>query len=188
MANGSDINEEISGEVIPFYAIDPNEDETAQLRKHAHNILANRTIERINEANKQADEINLKWSKNFRIGVWLKRIESLLLLGLGVLIVYLGFSSGVIIENGVMKFPTEALSIILAGIGFGITAIYSLMSWEDDIYQMIVVARTNELQLFSDVLAIQTQLSFLRNRSMDDFEEVQEQELRSLLRIPRKFI
>jgi hypothetical protein len=157
----------ITEDPIPLYAdISVFEDPNDQFRKKIHNDVANHARKMIQEANEKADEMNTKWVPKFRILTIIGKIRDFLLMlfGLGVLFfgVFMGYS-----ESGFAPLTIEQIGVILAGIGLAVTSLYSLISFNDDLFHLVVISRVNENQVFATLNAIQAQLSFLRNEIID---------------------
>lgn len=70
-------------------------------------------------------------------------------------------------EAGFAPVTAEQLGIVLAGLGLCVTSLYSFFSFNDEMFHLILISKTDENQVFANMLAIQTQLSYIRNEIMD---------------------
>jgi hypothetical protein len=70
-------------------------------------------------------------------------------------------------EAGFSPVTAEQHGIVLAGLGLCVTSFYSFFSFNDEMFHLILISKTDENQVFANMLAIQTQLSYIRNEIMD---------------------
>jgi len=166
----------ITDDPVPLYGdISSFEDPNDRFRKQIHNDVARHAMKMIEEANENADKINKEWNPKFRNLTIIGKIRDFIfmLFGLGVLVLgmFMGYS-----ESGFAPLTVEQLGVILAGIGLSTTSLYSLISFNDDVFHLVVISRTNENHLFANMQVIQAQLSFLRNEIID-IKKYQQKEL-----------
>jgi hypothetical protein len=143
-----------------------HDDPDDKIRKKIHNNVAMNAIKMVKEANENADKINQEWVPNFQKLALIGKIRDafFLLFGMGVLLLgmFMGYS-----DNGFAPLTVEQLGVMLAGIGLATTSLYSLVSFNDDMFHLVIISRTNENHMFANMQIIQAQLSFLRNEIID---------------------
>jgi len=152
---------------IPLYEdIFEYDDPDDKIRKKIHNNVARNAMKMVEEANKNADKINKEWVPNFQKLALIGKIRDaiFLLFGIGVLLLgmFMGYS-----DRGFAPLTVEQLGVMLAGIGLATTSLYSLVSFNDEMFHLVIISRTNENHMFANMQIIQAQLSFLRNEIMD---------------------
>lgn|GEM_PF-2449052 len=155
-----------SGDALPRYSGFSEEKSDEQFRKKLHNKLATNAMNAQKAANEEAEKINNEWTPKFQKISKFGKIRDVFLIVLGVLIILLGISMGYS-EAGFSPVTAEQLGIGLAGLGLCVTSFYSFFSFNDEMFHLILISKTDENQVFANMLAIQTQLSFIRNEIMD---------------------
>jgi hypothetical protein len=106
-------SDEYSGEFIPFYEEDPNDDPQNLRLKKLHNKLAFEAQKKGKEANIQSDNLNSKFSPSFRTAKIVKQIPSYITIIFGIVTTLQGFA----LFRGSVTLTPEFVGITSAGKG-----------------------------------------------------------------------
>jgi hypothetical protein len=158
--------ETYSEEILHIYDGYTGENVDDRFRRESHNSLVINTIKKLEEANRIADQVNEDWMPKYQKMIFAKKIQEGFFVIFGLSIIFFGILIAPQ-DNGTVLLNAEIIGIILAGIGIFLTALYSLISWNDDIYQRIIVLLSNENHIFAEFSAIQSQLSYIINEVID---------------------
>ncbi len=151
------VSEDEIAEIMHLYLEEPTDSPYLLWLKKKHNKLANDTLNCMESAKKDADRINQIFSPNFNRIKWMKRISCILTIIFGFYTLLIGvlISS----QDGYVIITPEFVGLSIAGLGLATSGLFSLISYEDDTYQLLFISRSDQQQIFSEINILKVHLS-----------------------------
>jgi hypothetical protein len=163
--NHNENEEGLSHEILHIYSGFEEEEPVDQFRRRSHNELVKSALKKLDDANSNADKVNI-WIPKLQRMALVKKIQQTFFAIFGLAIVFWGISIAPV-ENGLIIIGLELIGIVLAGIAIFVSSIFAILSWDEDIIRLLVISRSDENLMFAEFSNIQAQLSFIKNEIID---------------------